>query len=45
MNINRYPTFGVLLVDDEAAFLRSSVSFWNDGAASTIFSNARTAEM
>jgi len=38
MNINRYPTFGVLLVDDEAAFLRSlSIVLERRGGINHIF--------
>lgn len=38
MNINRYPSFGVLLVDDEAAFLRSlSIVLERRGGINHIF--------
>lgn len=38
MNINRYPAFGVLLVDDEAAFLRSlSIVLERRGGINHIF--------
>ncbi|MGF1757003.1 sigma-54 dependent transcriptional regulator [Photobacterium sagamiensis] len=38
MNTNRYPTFGVLLVDDEAAFLRSlSIVLERRGGINHIF--------